>query len=115
MEQVVAKLREMQRLQGQGLTIPQAQLFKAFEQESSRLKRIVAERRSSSDTTDLKQRSLDRAVAAGRRVLSREITTFTPRFTPKGVLPKLGDRERIATQPKGCAVIHSVPPRQIPS
>lgn len=68
-EQIVAKLREMERLQGQGLTIPQAckrlgisdqtfyrwrirygalkedeaQRLKALEQENSRLKRIVAE------------------------------------------------------------------------
>jgi putative transposase len=68
-EQVVAKLREHEKLQGQGLTIPQAckkigisdQTFyrwrtkygalkedeahrlKALEQENSRLKRIVAE------------------------------------------------------------------------
>jgi transposase-like protein len=69
MEQIVAKLREMERLQGQGLTIPQAckrigisdqtfyrwrlrygalkedeaQRLKALEQENSRLKKIVAE------------------------------------------------------------------------
>jgi len=68
-EQIVAKLREMERLQGQGLTIPQAckrlgisdqtfyrwrlkygalkeeeaQRLKALEQENSRLKKIVAE------------------------------------------------------------------------
>jgi len=68
-EQIVAKLREMERLQGQGLTIPQAckrigisdqtfyrwrlkygalkedeaERLKALEQENSRLKRIVAE------------------------------------------------------------------------
>jgi transposase len=68
-EQIVAKLREMEKLQGQGLTIPQAckrigvsdqtfyrwrlrygalkedeaQRLKALEQENSRLKRIVAE------------------------------------------------------------------------
>jgi transposase-like protein len=68
-EQIVAKLREAERLQGQGLTIPQlckrlgisdqtfyrwrlkygalkedeAQRLKALEQENSRLKRIVAE------------------------------------------------------------------------
>ena len=68
-EQIVAKLREHERLQGQGLTIPQAckrigvsdQTFyrwrikygalkedeahrlKALEQENSRLKKIVAE------------------------------------------------------------------------
>ena len=68
-EQIVAKLREHEKLQGQGLTIPQAckrigisdQTFyrwrikygalkedeahrlKALEQENSRLKRIVAE------------------------------------------------------------------------
>ena len=68
-EQVVAKLREHEKLQGQGLTIPQAckrigisdqtfyrwrikygalkedeaQRLKALEQENSRLKRIVAE------------------------------------------------------------------------
>jgi transposase-like protein len=68
-EQIVAKLREMERLQGQGLTIPQAckrigvsdqtffrwrlrygalkedeaQRLKALEQENARLKRIVAE------------------------------------------------------------------------
>src|ERR671918_3156272 len=69
-EQIVAKLREMERLQGQGLTIPQAckrigisdqtfyrwrlrygalkedeaQRLKALEQENARLKRIVAEK-----------------------------------------------------------------------
>ena len=68
-EQIVAKLREHEKLQGQGLTIPQAckrigvsdqtfyrwrtkygalkedeaQRLKALEQENSRLKRIVAE------------------------------------------------------------------------
>jgi putative transposase len=68
-EQIVAKLREAERLQGQGLTIPQlckrlqisdqtfyrwrlkygalkedeAQRLKALEQENSRLKKIVAE------------------------------------------------------------------------
>jgi transposase-like protein len=68
-EQIVARLREAEKLQGQGLTIPQtckklgisdqtfyrwrlkygalkedeAQLLKALEQENSRLKRIVAE------------------------------------------------------------------------
>ena len=68
-EQIVAKLREAERLQGQGLTIPQlckrlqisdqtfyrwrlkygalkedeAQRLKALEQENARLKRIVAE------------------------------------------------------------------------
>jgi putative transposase len=68
-EQVVAKLREHEKLQGQGLTIPQAckkigisdktfyrwrtkygalkedeaHRLKALEQENSRLKRIVAE------------------------------------------------------------------------
>lgn len=68
-EQIVAKLREAERLQGQGLTIPQlckrlqisdqtfyrwrlrygalkedeAQRLKALESENSRLKRIVAE------------------------------------------------------------------------
>jgi putative transposase len=67
-EQIVAKLREAERLQGQGLTIPQlkwlqisdqtfyrwrlkygalkedeAQRLKALEQENTRLKRIVAE------------------------------------------------------------------------
>ena len=68
-EQVVAKLREHEKLQGQGLTIPQAckrigisdqtfyrwrlkygalkedeaQRLKALEQENSRLKRIVAD------------------------------------------------------------------------
>ena len=68
-EQLVAKLREAERLQGQGLTIPQlckrlgisdqtfyrwrlkygalkedeAQRLKALEQENARLKRIVAE------------------------------------------------------------------------
>ncbi len=68
-EQIVAKLREMERLQGQGLTIPQAckrigisdqtfyrwrirygalkedeaQRLKALEQENSRLKKIVAD------------------------------------------------------------------------
>jgi putative transposase len=68
-EQIVAKLREMEKLQGQGLTIPQAckrlgisdqtfyrwrirygalkedeaQRLKALEQENARLKRIVAE------------------------------------------------------------------------
>ena len=68
-EQIVAKLREAERLQGQGLTIPQlckrlgisdqtfyrwrlkygalkedeAQRLKALEQENSRLKRIVAD------------------------------------------------------------------------
>ena len=68
-EQVVAKLREHEKLQGQGLTIPQAckrigvsdqtfyrwrlkygalkedeaQRLKALEQENARLKRIVAE------------------------------------------------------------------------
>ena len=68
-EQIMAKLREMERLQGQGLTIPQAckrigisdqtfyrwrlrygalkedeaQRLKALEQENSRLKKIVAE------------------------------------------------------------------------
>jgi len=67
-EQIVAKLREHERLQGQGLTIPQAckrigisdqtfyrwrirygalkedeaQRLKALEQENARLKRIVA-------------------------------------------------------------------------
>jgi putative transposase len=71
-EQIVAKLREMERLQGQGLTIPQAckrigisdqtfyrwrlrygalkedeaQRLKALEQENSRLKKIVAEQAS---------------------------------------------------------------------
>ena len=69
MEQIVAKLREQEKLQGQGLTIPQAckrigisdqtfyrwhlkygalkedeaQRLKALEQENSRLKRIVAD------------------------------------------------------------------------
>ena len=68
-EQIVAKLREHEKLQGQGLTIPQAckrlgisdqtfyrwrirygalkedeaQRLKALEQENARLKRIVAE------------------------------------------------------------------------
>ena len=68
-EQIVAKLREAERLQGQGMTIPQsckrlgisdqtfyrwrlkygalkedeAQRLKALEQETARLKRIVAE------------------------------------------------------------------------
>ena len=68
-EQIVAKLREAERLQGQGLTIPQlckrlgisdqtfyrwrlkygalkedeAQRLKALEQENARLKRIVAD------------------------------------------------------------------------
>ena len=68
-EQIVAKLREAERLQGQGLTIPQlckrlqisdqtfyrwrlkygalkedeAQRLKALEQENARLKKIVAE------------------------------------------------------------------------
>jgi transposase-like protein len=68
-EQIVAKLREAERLQGQGLTIPQlckrlgisdqtfyrwrlrygalkedeAQRLKALEQENARLKRIAAE------------------------------------------------------------------------
>lgn len=68
-EQIVAKLREAERLQGQGATIPQvckrlgvseqtfyrwrlkygalkedeAQRLKALEQENARLKRIVAE------------------------------------------------------------------------
>lgn len=68
-EQIVAKLREMERLQGQGLSIPaackrlgisdqtfyrwrlkygalkedEAQRLKALEQENARLKRIVAE------------------------------------------------------------------------
>ena len=68
-EQIVAKLREAEKLQGQGLTIPQvckrlgvsdqtfyrwrlkygalkedeAHRLKALEQENSRLKRIVAE------------------------------------------------------------------------
>ncbi len=68
-EQIVAKLREAEKLQGQGMTIPQvckrlhvseqtfyrwrtkygalkedeAQRLKALEQENSRLKRIVAE------------------------------------------------------------------------
>ena len=68
-EQIVAKLREAEKLQGQGLTIPQvckrlgvseqtfyrwrlkygalkedeAQRLKALEQENARLKRIVAE------------------------------------------------------------------------
>jgi putative transposase len=68
-EQIVAKLREAEKLQGQGLTIPQAckrlgisdqtfyrwgirygalkedeaQRLKALEQENSRLKKIVAE------------------------------------------------------------------------
>ena len=68
-EQIVAKLREAERLQGQGMTIPQvckrlgvseqtfyrwrikfgalkedeAQRLKALEQENARLKRIVAE------------------------------------------------------------------------
>jgi hypothetical protein len=68
-EQIVAKLREAERLQGQGLTIPQpckrlqisdqtfyrwrlrygalkedeAQRLKALESENARLKRIVAE------------------------------------------------------------------------
>jgi transposase-like protein len=68
-EQIAAKLREAERLQGQGLTIPQlckrlgisdqtfyrwrlrygalkedeAQRLKALEQENARLKRIVAE------------------------------------------------------------------------
>ena len=68
-EQIVAKLREMERLQGQGMTIPQAckrlgisdqtfyrwrlrygalkedeaQRLKALETENSRLKKIVAE------------------------------------------------------------------------
>src|SRR5438270_13447145 len=68
-EQIVAKLREHERLQGQGLTIPQAckrigisdqtfyrwrikygalkedeaQRLKALEQENARLKKIVAE------------------------------------------------------------------------
>ena len=69
MEQIVAKLREQEKLQGQGLTISQAckrigisdqtfyrwrlkygalkedeaQRLKALEQENSRLKRIVAD------------------------------------------------------------------------
>jgi putative transposase len=68
-EQIVAKLREMERLQGEGLSIPaaakrigisdqtfyrwrlkygalkedEAQRLKALEQENSRLKKIVAE------------------------------------------------------------------------
>ena len=68
-EQIVAKLREAERLQGQGMTVPQvckrlgvsqqtfyrwrtkygalkedeAHRLKALEQENSRLKRIVAE------------------------------------------------------------------------
>ena len=68
-EQIVAKLREAERLQGQGMTIPQsckklgisdqtfyrwrlrygalkedeAQRLKALEQENARLKKIVAE------------------------------------------------------------------------
>ena len=68
-EQIVAKLREAERLQGQGMTIPQsckklgisdqtfyrwrlrygalkedeAQRLKALEQENARLKRIIAE------------------------------------------------------------------------
>jgi transposase-like protein len=68
-EQIVAKLREAERLQGQGMTVPQvckrlgvsqqtfyrwrvrygalkedeAQRLKALEQENARLKRIVAE------------------------------------------------------------------------
>ena len=68
-EQIIAKLREAEKLQGQGLTIPatckrlgisdqtfyrwrlkygalkedEAQRLKALEQENSRLKRIVAE------------------------------------------------------------------------
>jgi len=68
-EQIVAKLREAEKLQGQGMTIPQtckklgvsdqtfyrwrlkygalkedeAQRLKALEQENSRLKRIVAD------------------------------------------------------------------------
>ena len=68
-EQIVAKLREAEKLQGQGMTVPQvckrlqcseqtfyrwrtkygalkedeAQRLKALEQENSRLKRIVAE------------------------------------------------------------------------
>lgn len=68
-EQIIAKLREMEKLQAEGLTIPQAckrmqisdqtfyrwrlrygalkedeaQRLKALEQENSRLKRIVAE------------------------------------------------------------------------
>ncbi|TMF85545.1 MAG: hypothetical protein E6I08_13560 [Chloroflexi bacterium] len=68
-EQIIAKLREAEKLQGEGLTIPQtckraadlgpdllplaanygalkedeAQRLKALEQENSRLKRIVAE------------------------------------------------------------------------
>ena len=68
-EQIVAKLREAERLQGQGMTIPQvckrlgvseqtfyrwrvkfgalkedeAQRLKALEQENARLKRIVAD------------------------------------------------------------------------
>ena len=68
-EQIVAKLREAERLQGQGMTIPavckklgvsdqtfyrwrtkygalkedEAQRLKALEQENARLKRIVAE------------------------------------------------------------------------
>jgi transposase-like protein len=68
-EQIVAKLREAEKLQGQGMTIPQlckrlqisdqtfyrwrlkygalkedeAQRLKALEQENARLKRIVAE------------------------------------------------------------------------
>lgn len=68
-EQIVAKLREAERLQGQGMTVPQvckrlgvseqtfyrwrikfgalkedeAQRLKALEQENSRLKRIVAD------------------------------------------------------------------------
>ena len=69
MEQIIAKLREAEKLQAEGLTIPQtckrlqisdqtfyrwrlkygalkedeAQRLKALEQENSRLKRIVAE------------------------------------------------------------------------
>ena len=69
MEQIVAKLRQAERLQGEGLTIPQtckrlgisdqtfyrwrtrygalkedeAQRLKALEQENGRLKKIVAE------------------------------------------------------------------------
>ena len=68
-EQIVAKLRDMERLQAQGMTIPEAarklgisdqtfyrwrlrfgglqedeaQRFKSLEQENNRLKRIVAE------------------------------------------------------------------------
>jgi len=68
-EQIIAKLREMERLQGEGLSIPaackrigisdqtfyrwrlkygalkedEAQRLKALEQENSRLKKIVAE------------------------------------------------------------------------